>query len=105
MRRRDLIRLIGGAAMWPMMARAQKAPRVPVIGYLHPGIPDLGSPALNAFREGLRDVGYVEGENIKLEVRWARGKPDMLVQLAEELVQIRVDILVAAGRPSIEAAV
>jgi ABC-type uncharacterized transport system substrate-binding protein len=105
MRRRDLIALIGGAATWPLTARAQQVPRVPVIGYLHPGIPDLGSPALNAFREGLRDVGYIEGENIKLEVRWARGKPDMLVQLAQELVQIRVDILVAAGRPSIEAAI
>ena len=106
MRRREFITLIGGAAVaWPLTARAQQVPRVPVIGYLHPGIPDLGSVALDAFREGLRDVGYVEGENIKMEVRWAHGKPDMLAQLAKELVQIRVDILVAAGRPSIEAAI
>src|SRR5437899_1337744 len=106
MKRREFITLIGGAAVaWPPTARAQQVPRVPVIGYLHPGIPDLGSPALDAFREGLRDVGYVEGENIKMEVRWAHGKPDMLVQLAKELVQIPVDILIVAGRPSIEAAI
>jgi putative ABC transport system substrate-binding protein len=64
----------------------------------------LGSLALDAFREGLRDVGYVEGENIKIEVRWAHGKPDMLAKLAKELVQIQVDVLIATGRPSIEAA-
>ena len=105
MRRREFITLLGGAATWPLTARAQQIPRVPIIGYLHPGIPDLGSVALDAFREGLRDVGYLEGENIKIEVRWAHGKPDMLAQLAKELVQIRVDILVAAGRASIEAAI
>jgi putative ABC transport system substrate-binding protein len=106
MKRREFITLFGGAAVaWPLLARAQQVPRVPVIGYLHPGIPDLGSLALDAFREGLRDVGYVEGENIKMEVRWAHGKPDMLVQLAKELVQIRVNILIATGRSSIEAAI
>ena len=106
MQRREFITLIGGAAVaWPVAARAQQVPRVPVIGFLHPGIPDLGSVAWDGLREGLRDVGYVEGENIKIEVRWAYGKPDMLAQLAKELVQIRVDILIATARPSIEAAV
>jgi putative ABC transport system substrate-binding protein len=105
MKRREFITFIGGAAVaWPLTALAQRVQRVPVIGYLHPGIPDLGSLALDAFREGLRDVGYVEGENIKIEVRWAHGKPDMLAKLAKELVQIQVDVLIATGRPSIEAA-
>jgi putative tryptophan/tyrosine transport system substrate-binding protein len=90
--------------VWPVVARAQQVPRVPVIGFLHPGFPDLGSPTLDALRKGFRDVGYVEGETVKLEARWGRGKPEMLAQLAKELVQLRVDILVAVGRPSIEAA-
>jgi putative ABC transport system substrate-binding protein len=104
MRRREFITLLGGAAAaWPLAARAQQ-PAMPVIGFLHPGFPDLGSPTLDALREGFRDVGYVEGETVKLEARWGRGKPEMLAQLAKELVQLRVDILIAVARPSIEAA-
>jgi putative tryptophan/tyrosine transport system substrate-binding protein len=106
MKRRDFITLLGGGAVaWPLAARAQQVPRVPAIGFLHPGIPDLGSVALDGLREGFRDVGYVEGENIKIEVRWAHGNPEILAQLAKELVQIRVDILIATARPSIEAAI
>jgi putative tryptophan/tyrosine transport system substrate-binding protein len=104
MQRRDFFGVLGGAAAWPLTARAQEVPRVPVIGFLHPGLPDLAAESWDALRAGLRDVGYVEGGTVKLEARWARGKPKMLAQLAEELVQIRVDILVATGRPSIEAA-
>jgi putative tryptophan/tyrosine transport system substrate-binding protein len=104
MRRREFMIFLGSAVVWPAVARAQPTPRVPVIGFLHPAFAGLGSPTLDALREGFRDAGYVEGETIKLEARWANGKPEMLAQLARELVQIRVDILVATGRPSIEAA-
>jgi putative ABC transport system substrate-binding protein len=90
---------------WPIAARAQQqAPRVAVIGFLHPGFPDSGSPAFDALREGLREGGYVEGDNVKLEARWARGRPELLPQLTQELIQLRPAILVATARPSIEAA-
>jgi putative tryptophan/tyrosine transport system substrate-binding protein len=102
MNRRKLITLLAGAGITlPTLTEAQK---VPVIGFLHPGFPEPGSPVFDGLREGLRDVGYVDGENIKVEARWARGRPEMLPQLAQELVQLRVDLLVATARPSIEAA-
>ena len=104
MKRRDFITLLGGAATWPLAALAQQAQRVPVIGFLHPGFSDSGSPAFDALREGLREGGYVEGDSMKLEARWARGKPELLPQLTQELIQLRPAILVATARPSIEAA-
>jgi putative tryptophan/tyrosine transport system substrate-binding protein len=101
--RRAFITLLGGAAAaWPLGARAQQqAQRVPVIGFLHPGFSDSGSPAFDALREGLREGGYVEGESMKLE---ARGRPELLPQLTQELIQLRPAILVVTARPSIEAA-
>src|SRR5271169_2068285 len=78
--------------------------KVAVIGFLHPGFPESGSPALEALREGLRDVGYVEGETVKIEARWARGKPEILPQLTQELIQLHADVLLPMARPSIEAA-
>jgi putative tryptophan/tyrosine transport system substrate-binding protein len=78
---------------------------VPVIGFLHPGFPDgVGSPAFSALRDGLRDVGYIEGATVKIEARWARGNPETLPQLTRELIQLPVDVLVPTARPSIEAA-
>ena len=104
MRRREFIALLGGAAAWPILAQAQQIQKVSVIGFLHPGFPEAGSPAFDALREGLRNAGYIEGETIKLEARWARGKPEMLPKLTKELVELRVDVLIATARPSIEAA-
>jgi len=105
MKRRAFIAGLGGAAAWPVVARAQQpATAVPVVGFLHPGFPDSGSPIFDALRGRLREVGYVEGETVKIEARWARGKPDILPQLAQELVQLRAAVLVATARPSIEAA-
>jgi putative tryptophan/tyrosine transport system substrate-binding protein len=105
MNRRKLIGLLAGASLARSTAtQAQQIQKVPIIGFLHPGFSESGSPILDAIREELRDAGYVEGETAKLEARWARGKPEMLPQLAQELVQLPVDVLVAAARPSIEAA-
>jgi putative tryptophan/tyrosine transport system substrate-binding protein len=104
MRRREFILGLGGAAAWPLAARAQQG-KMPVIGFLHPGFPDgIGSPAFSALRDGLRDVGYVEGETVKIEARWARGEPETLAHLTQELIQLHVDVLVPTARPSIEAA-
>jgi putative tryptophan/tyrosine transport system substrate-binding protein len=105
-KRREFISLLGGAAAaWPLVARAQQqAQKVPVIGFLHPGFSDAGSPVFDALREGLREGGYVEGDSVKLEARWAHGRPELLPQLTQELIQQRPAILVATARPSIEAA-
>ena len=104
MRRREFILGLGGAAAWPLAVRAQQG-KMPVIGFLHPGFPDgIGSPAFSALRDGLRDVGYVEGETVKIEARWARGEPETLAHLTQELIQLHVDVLVPTARPSIEAA-
>jgi putative tryptophan/tyrosine transport system substrate-binding protein len=105
MKRREFITLLGGtAAAWPLTVRAQQAQGVPVVGFLHPGVPESGSPVFNALREGLRETGYVEGDNVKVEARWARGRPELLPHLTQELIQLRPAILVATARPSIEAA-
>jgi putative ABC transport system substrate-binding protein len=104
MRRRELITLLGGAAAaWLLRAQAQQG-KVPIVGFLYPGFSDPGSPIFDALGQGLRDVGFIEGETVKIEARWARGKPDTLPQLTRELIQLHAGVLVPAARPSIEAA-
>src|SRR5258708_1448636 len=105
MNRRKFMTLLSGAGITlPAPAEAQQVRKVPVIGFLHPGFIEAGSLAFDALREGLRDGGYAEGATVKLETRWARGRPELLPQLTQELVQLRVDVLVVTARPSIEAA-
>jgi putative ABC transport system substrate-binding protein len=107
MRRREFLAVVGGAiavpGIWPTAAHAQKQ-SMPVIGFLHPGFPDSSAPSFDALRKGLRDAGFAADETIKIEARWARGKPTTLAQMAQELVQLRVAVLVVTARPSIEAA-
>ena len=104
MRRREFLSLISGAAAFrPCATRAQQQ-SMPVIGFLHPGYPDLNAPSFDALRMGLRDAGLGGDDTIRIEARWARGEPKMLTQMAQELVQLRVAMLVVTARPSIEAA-
>jgi len=105
MNRRELIALLAGAGIaWPKRSQAQQAHRAPIVGYLHPGYLNSLSAGFDALRLGLRDYGYVLGENIKIEARWGQGRPETLPQLTRELVQLRADVLVVTARPAIEAA-
>jgi ABC-type uncharacterized transport system substrate-binding protein len=96
-KRREFITLLGGAAVaWPLAAQAQQQ-AVPVVGFLHPSSPEPFGHIVNGFRRGLNDTGFVEGQNVAIEYRWARGEYDRLPALAAELVQRRVRVILAGG--------
>jgi putative tryptophan/tyrosine transport system substrate-binding protein len=105
MRRRDFIAMLGGTAMmWPLAARAQQVGKVYRIGILET-IPAAQNAAnLDALRKGLRDLGYIEGQNLVIEYRSADGRAERFPDLASELVRLKVDLIVTRGTPAVQAA-
>jgi putative tryptophan/tyrosine transport system substrate-binding protein len=98
MRRREFIALLGGAAsMWPLAADAQHVGSIPRIGILWPGASLPAPPRMESFRQGLRDLGFIDGQNVMIELRHAQGGLQQLPELAAELVRLKVDVIQASG--------
>jgi len=98
MKRREFITLLGGAAaVWPLAARAQQPAKVPTIGFLGSATPSSWGPWITAFVQRLRELGWTEGRNIAIEVRWGEGRSERFAEIAAEFVRLKVDIIVTGG--------
>src|SRR2546426_5005795 len=104
MKRRDFISLLGGAAAWPLAARAQQSGKLPTIGFLGQSTRSATSEWTAAFVQRLRELGWVDGRNVAIEYRWGEGRNERFAEIAAEFIRLKVDIIVTSGTPTILAA-
>ena len=97
MKRRTFISLLGGAAVWPLAARAQQPGKKPTVGFLGASTPAAAGPWVAAFAQRLRELGWTEGRTVAIEYRWAEGRPERFAEIATEFVQLKVDVIVTLG--------
>jgi len=97
MKRREFMTLLGGAAALPLAARAQQPGKLPTIGFLGSSTPSIQGQWVTAFIQRLRELGWIEGRNVAIEVRWAEARPERVAEIAAELVRLKVDIIVTLG--------
>ena len=104
MNRRAFITLLGGAAAtWPLAARAQQPAKLPTIGFLVGPTPSAASQWVAAFVQRLRELGWIEGRTVAIEVRWAEGRTERFAEIAGEFVRLKVDVIVTAGPPVVRS--
>jgi putative ABC transport system substrate-binding protein len=101
--RRELLAALGGAAAWPLAARAQQPARLPTIGFLGSGTISAWSPWTAAFVQRLRELGWIEGRDVAIEYRWAEGRPERYAEIAAEFVRLKVDVIVTGGNAAVAA--
>ena len=104
MKRRGFITLLGGAAAWPLAARAQQAGKLPTIGYLGGGGPTSQRAWVDAFVQRLRELGWIEGRTVAIEFRWGEGRAERYAEIAAEFVRLKVDVILAGGTEAAIAA-
>jgi len=104
MRRREFITLLGGTAVWPVVARAQQPGKLPTIGYVGGGGPTSQRTWVAAFVQRLRELGWIEGRTVAIKVRWAEGRDERLAEIAAEFVRRKVDVILTYAMPSSIAA-
>ena len=97
LKRREFIAALGGAAAWPVAAHAQQQPTLPMIGFLQGGSADAFAPFAAAFRNGLREAGYVEGQNVTVDYHWLEGRYDRLPEVIADLIRRGVAVIVTPG--------
>src|SRR5262245_20855489 len=103
MRRREFITLVGGAAAWPLAARAQRPGKVPTIGFLGTGTASNQSEWVAAFVQRLRELSWIDGSTVAIEVRWAEARSERFAEIAAEFVRLKVDIIVTMGAAALAA--
>ena len=100
MRRREFISLLGGAATWPLAARAQQPGKLPTIGFFGAATPSAWRHRVASFVQRLRELGWIEGRTIAIDYRWADGRTDRLAEIAAEFARLKVDVILTGGTPS-----
>src|SRR5260370_40307569 len=103
LKRREFITLLGGAAAWPVVARAQQTGKLPTIGFLGAS-PSIESERVAAFVQRLRELAWIDGRNLAIEYRWAEGRNERYTEAAAELVRLKVDVIVTVATPATLAA-